>query len=273
VTPAARRSESAARHSAQSATWLAAQHIEVQSFGAGVQSVALAILNATGRVTPRADLAIFADPGSEEAETYRLLPIYAEWMAAHGYELVTVRSRRGPMVDYLAKSTVIPVFRGSDGAPGRRQCTGDWKIAPVNQETRRRFAVKRGGTWITQLGISIDEVIRAKVDPTKRYPLIELGLSRADCRSIIEAEGLPVPPKSACWFCPFQSRNRWQWRAIERPAEFEAACRLEEDVIRKREPNVYLTRWLQPLRTVVSGDQLTLDDAMDGQECEGVCFV
>jgi len=245
----------------------------VQSFGGGVQSVALAILNATGRVTPRADLAIFADPGSEEQGTYDLLPVYRDWLAARGYELVTVAHPKMPLVDYITqRSTVIPVFRGSDGAPGRRQCTSRWKIDLVEREIRRRIN-KRGSKWITQLGISIDEIIRARVDPTKRYPLIELGLTRADCRAIIEAEGLPVPPKSACWFCPFQSRNRWQWRAIERPEEFERACRLEEDVIRKREPNVYLTRYLQPLRTVVSGDQMTLDDAMDGQECEGVCFV
>ena len=250
--------------------------LEVQSFGGGVQSVALAILNATGRVTPRADLAIFADPGSEEAETYRLLPVYREWMAAHEYELVTVKSHCGPLLDYvLERSTVIPIH--SKTMIGHRQCTNKWKLTPI-----KRYARAQGATKLTQqLGISTDEYQRVKPARdqwvTNRWPLIELGLSRRDCISIIEAEGLPVPPKSACWFCPFQQTSRWQWRAIERPEEFEAAAQLE-DVLNQRqrwkgkEP-VYLSSRCQPLRTVVSGDQLTLDDALEGQECQGVCFV
>src|SRR3546814_13602280 len=35
-----------------------------------------------------------------------------------------------------------------------------------------------------------------------RYPLRELGWTRADCMARIERAGLPVPPKSSCFFCP-----------------------------------------------------------------------
>ena len=49
--------------------------IQAQSYGGGVQSVALAILNATGRVDDPARFAIFADPGSEEPGTYQHLEI------------------------------------------------------------------------------------------------------------------------------------------------------------------------------------------------------
>ena len=34
------------------------------------------------------------------------------------------------------------------------------------------------------------------------YPLREYGFTRPRCREIIVAAGLPVPPKSACFFCP-----------------------------------------------------------------------
>ena len=249
---------------------------QVQSFGGGVQSAALAILNATGRVTPRADLAIFADPGSEEQGTYDLLPVYRDWLAARGYELVTVTATEGPLLRYLeTRSTVIPIH--SPTMLGHRQCTNKWKLSPI-----KRYARAQGCTALTQqLGISVDEFYRVKPARdkwiTNRWPLVELHLTRADCRAIIEAEGLPVPPKSACWFCPFQQTSRWQWRAIERPEEFERAAQLEDRLNerqqRKGKPSVYLSRRCQPLRTVVSGDQMTLDDAMDGAECEGVCFV
>jgi hypothetical protein len=34
------------------------------------------------------------------------------------------------------------------------------------------------------------------------YPLLEWHWDRAKCKDVIRAEGLPVPPKSACYFCP-----------------------------------------------------------------------
>lgn len=248
--------------------------IEIQSFGAGVQSVALAILNATGRVTPRADLAVFCDPGSEEVETYRLLPIYAEWLGQYDYPLATVKAREGDLAEYLGtRSIPIPIYRANEhgDAMGHRQCTNKWKIQPLYRAARALGA----DHLVCQLGISLDEYHRMK--PAKvqwvenRWPLIELRLSRRDCLTIISEADLPIPPKSACTFCPYQSTSRWQWRAIERPEEFEQVAQLE-DVIRAREPNVYLSRHLRPLRTVVSGAQMTLDDALDGEECTGVCF-
>ena len=37
---------------------------------------------------------------------------------------------------------------------------------------------------------------------TCRYPLRDWGIDRAECGRIITAAGLPLPPKSACFFCP-----------------------------------------------------------------------
>ena len=250
----------------------------VQSFGAGVQSVALAVLNATGRVQPRADLAVFADPGSEEQETYRLLPVYEAWLAEQRYPLITVRSQRGRLRDYVwHRSTVIPAYAASSGAPGRRQCTVDWKIMPI-----RRYARLLGAKVLTvQLGISFDEWHRMRDSGarwvTNCYPLVDMQLSREDCRRIIREVGLPEPPKSHCVFCPYQSLASWQRRAIECPDEFEQCAQLEDRINeRQRERGrtaLYLSRTLRPLRQVCSGDQLTLDQVLL-DECEGgYCFV
>lgn len=41
-----------------------------------------------------------------------------------------------------------------------------------------------------------------------RYPLRELGWTRADCIARIERAGLPVPPKSSCFFLCLQMVSR-----------------------------------------------------------------
>lgn len=56
---------------------------------------------------------------------------------------------------------------------------------------------------------------------TCRYPLREWGLDRVACGKIIADAGLPVPPKSACFFCPAM-----------RPIEIEALRATDPDMYR-----------------------------------------
>jgi hypothetical protein len=39
------------------------------------------------------------------------------------------------------------------------------------------------------------------------YPLIEWGWYREDCLDAIKRHGLPIPPKSACFFCPGSKKH------------------------------------------------------------------
>ena len=41
----------------------------------------------------------------------------------------------------------------------------------------------------------------------KEYPLIDWGWTREDCVAAIEQEGLPLPGKSSCFFCPSMKRH------------------------------------------------------------------
>lgn len=62
-----------------------------------------------------------------------------------------------------------------------------------------------GGTYADAKGLKICPMpgLPAYADRyTIRYPLREWGLTRQDCGRIISAAGLPIPPKSACFFCP-----------------------------------------------------------------------
>ncbi len=59
------------------------------------------------------------------------------------------------------------------------------------------------------------------------YPLRDWGLSREDCGRIIVAAGLPLPPKSACFFCPSMKQAEIEQLEAEEPELYELACEME----------------------------------------------
>lgn len=239
------------------------------SYGGGVQSTAALVLAAQGRI--EFPLFLFANVGddSEHPKTLAYVENYARPFAAeHGIELVTlerVMVRTGqPRTLYQdltregSKSLKIPV-RMSNGAPGTRSCTATYKIQVVARELKRRGASAKAPATIG-IGISVDEIHRANTrrqEPHERitYPLLDLGLRRADCVRVIQDAGLPVPPKSSCWFCPFHRIETWHEMRRSEPELFEQSCDLEDLLNRRRDAlgkdHVYLTRYNMPLRRAV----------------------
>lgn len=248
--------------------------LEVVSLGAGIQSTALAILNTTGRVTPRADLCIFADPGAEMPHTYEHLVRLTPWLAERGLPVVTV-AYSPSLEDWTrTRSTPLPIL--TDGGLGHRQCTRLWKVAQIQAELRRRG----GKTATVQLGISYDESHRMHDSPaswiTHRWPLVNMKLTRDDCRAIIREAGLPEPGKSACFFCPFQSLGRWRMLAAEHSDLFERAVDLERVInerrIAKGQGRAYLANTRRPLAESFTTAQ-TMMEGLDESACGGFCFV
>lgn len=173
-----------------------------------------------------------------------------------------------------SRSLPIPV-RMSNGAPGSRSCTADFKIRVIGHELVVRGATNAEPATVA-LGISVDEIERARlgIDPLAKYqlrtyPLLDLGLHRSDCKRLIADAGLPVPGKSACFFCPFHDLPTWDAQARQEPELFAKAVELEEALNRRRDvlgkDHVYLTRYGRPLADVVAdrSAQGTLD-GMDG---------
>lgn len=257
--------------------------VDVYSTGNGVQSTAMLALVATGDL-PKAPF-VFANVGadSEHPATLAYLEQHARPFAeANQIELVTVervprRGRFAGEVETLwsrlmhpdSRSLPIPV-RMSNGAPGTRSCTADFKIRPIGQWMRETLGATAEDPAYVALGISVDEIERAVpgVDPRasyqhRVYPLLDLGLRRSDCRGVIEAAGLPVPPKSACFFCPFHDAEAWARLHRETPQLFDRACHLEETLTARRaqlgKDPVYLTRHGRPLAEVVTSNQGVLD--------------
>ncbi len=257
-------------------------HLEIISLGGGVQSSALVILNTLGYVQPRASYAVFADTGGEFESTLEYIELLQGWTAAHGGpQVVTVR-REGPGLyayhwDPNSRPvTPLPVRAEPSGGLWKRDCTIRWKIKVVQRWLRDQGAERA----TVQLGISIDETQRVKRSPdpwiTNRWPLIELRLSRTDCRRIIAEAGLPVPSKSACWFCPLRPIGYWRWLAAYDPERFEAAVKLEDRINEwNREAGkapCYLSSAHRPLRQAFSTEQLPLLPQGEEEECGGFCF-
>ena len=253
------------------------------SYGGGVQSTAMLVLAAQGDID--VDVVLFANVGerSEHPDTLRFVrEVAMPYAAEHGIELLELRrTRRDGTVEDLrdrldAGRTAIPVRRTKEGPPMSRSCTADFKIDVVGKELKRRGATPENPATVN-IGISVDEIQRAKtgVDPRspyqiRAYPLLDLGLHRSDCRKVIDDAGLPVPPKSSCFFCPFHDREAWRRLKRETPHLFDEACQIEAHLTASSKDGrpVFLTRAGVPLADTID-DQLTLDgmDACDTGWC------
>jgi hypothetical protein len=266
--------------------------VRIFSFGGGVQSNAVMVLAAQGRV--QYDAFIFANVGedSENPETLEYIEKYTKpFMADHGLKFVEVRKtlrcgKAETLRQFMERTkTSIPIpMRLETGAPGNRTCTVDYKILVIDRWAKKNGAV---GSFTVGLGISTDEIHRARTDGRvvtkggleriKEYPLIDLRLSRNDCHTIIREAGLPQAPKSSCYFCPFHSDLAWYDIRQRFPALFADACYLESLMQNRRrelgKDAVWMHRKLIPLARAIP-DQPFLFAPDDLENCEsGYCMV
>ena len=259
------------------------------SFGGGVQSTAALILASQGKI--QYDEFVFSNVGedSENPATIEYVETYTKPFAEkHGIKFTEIRKTRFgkpvSLYEYLVgdnKSIAIPVYL-ANGMPANRICTTDWKVIAIAKYIRE--SGHREAT--IGLGISVDEIHRAHTLPPEgrkvsgmiqhvEYPLIDLGLSRADCHRIIQDAGLPDAPKSSCWFCPYHRTSAWTEMRMEQPELFDRAVELEKRLNEKRDnigkDKVTLHRSGLPLDQAI-GLQDNFFDEFDNCE-SGYCMV
>lgn len=275
--------------------------LRVLNLGAGVQSSAILLMACRGEL-PKPDVAIFADTGEEPASVYRWLDEVLRPAAnAAGIRIDAVRDTS--RADRRHRVDQIPAFvRGAEGigAPLARQCTRDWKIAPLDRQVKSLLGLGKSDRWPkglaveSWLGISGDEIQRMKtaVEPWRRYwhPLIEEPwegersprwrdppLRRSDCQAWLVANGFGEAPRSACTFCPMHSDREWRRLQEYEPDAFAEAVKV--DALLRSEPRghvaMFVHRSLRPLGEIDFTRQQTLDlDGTDfSDECGGVCGV
>lgn len=267
------------------------------SYGGGVQSTAMLVLAAQGKLGYDVDAALFANVGddSEHPATISYVAEIAKPFAeAAGIPIVTVQYTRRDgskwtLRERLSTPTkngrtadIIPVYT-PQGMPFSRGCTADFKIRPIGKWLKANGASEENPA-IVCIGISTDEITRVgnkKAMPYEQpvYPLIELGLDRAACQRVIAEAGLAVPPKSSCYFCPFHRPQTWAEMRRDEPELFWAAAELEAEINDRRKAigrdEAYLTRFGKPLPEAIPEAQqmLPLLEMAGGDGCDsGYCW-
>ena len=258
------------------------------SLGAGVQSSTLALMYATGELSPMPTGAIFADTQAEPASVYSWLdwleeqlpfPVHRVSKGSLTEAALTMRTTKDGR---KFSKTDIPLFtKNADGTLGKvtnRSCTADYKIRPINKFIRQAAKIKRGEKTpqvVSVIGISLDEMRRMKPSREKwlvhRWPLIELRKRRQWCYEWMREKGFRQPPRSACVYCPFHNSKEWRRLQLEEPQEFEKAVDFERKLqaAKGRESSYdalpYLHRSCKPLdqidfRSDVERGQLSMWD-------------
>lgn len=189
------------------------------SNGLGVNSVAMMLLLKDQGIRFES---VFADTGCEWPETYAYLRLFSKIhpitvITAGEYGFPAQRKFKGDMYDWYLHRATIPGRRGRD-------CSMKFKIKPKD-------AYFKKPCW-NYIAIDAGESSRiARFRSTNgvedRFPLIENDIGREGCKQIIKAHGLPLPPKSACYFCFNTKPSEWRKLRTEHPDLWCKALTLE----------------------------------------------
>jgi len=192
--------------------------LRVLNLGAGIQSTTLYLWAVDGQI--QFDVAIFADTGDEPQAVYR----HVEFLKTlGGTPIIEVRACENSLGDNLKigmkatgqmsdRHVSIPTFLDDgSGSPalGRRQCTSEYKIRPIERKIRELIGLNPGEQCREQraeqiMGLSFDEPKRVAgvkgrfegirwSKPT--FPLFDEFMTRADCVAYLEKRlpGYVVP--------------------------------------------------------------------------------
>lgn len=271
----------------------------------GVQSTALYYMSSMGQL-PRADAAIFIDTGREKRGTMRYLDHLQQWQLQNDGVPLIIVNRKNLFEDLLngrnsrgKRFSSIPAYTRTEGSNKEgmllRQCTGEYKIQQVDWAIREFLQAQslRGYEIEVWKGITIDEwdrmanpeeLWKVHVYPFTGYLVTRDGngllndgrrrlMTRQDVVAWYGVHNLPVPPKSSCVFCPYQSDAAWAAMKENEPEDFADAVRVDyaiRDSTKKGiKQRVFLHDSLQPL------DQVNFDRGGDlwKGECSGNCHI
>jgi len=258
--------------------------MKIISLGLGVQSTAMYLMSSLGYID-RADYAIFADPGAELPDTYRLWDYLNDW-AKYNNGIPLIKKKKSLYDDILKQQNStgqrfasIPAFTESQGMV-RRQCTREYKIDVVVQEVRKLHGLKKGQRMKPTemyLGISLDEIQRMKMSQLYnieyKYPLIEKRITRSECIKFLEDRSFNNIKKSSCVFCPYHSNKNWKEIKQNYPGEWEKVKKVDNAIRDSSKRGVKDKLFLH--RTLVPIDEAYLQE--DQEELfmceEGYCGI
>jgi hypothetical protein len=275
--------------------------MRILSLGAGVQSTTLALIACDGAL-PGLNAAIFADTGWEPPAVYEQVDRIDAELNRVGIPLYRVSSGnlRRDSISPSHRFASVPYFvRNPDGSEGmgRRQCTAEYKLAPIMRKCRELLGAKppdhrtvpRGRVAEQWIGFATDEIHRANdrrdnLYTVRRFPLLEIGMSRKDCQRWLKHRGWGHTAKSACIACPFHGNAQWRDLRDNHPEQWADAVEFDRAIrkggARSLPPNseAFLRRSRVPLdqapinrvtRREWADRQLDIYDALEDGDPDG----
>lgn len=209
----------------------------IASYGGGTNSTAYIVKKVM--LGEPIDLIIFADTGGEKPHTYSYIPMFSEWLVSKGYPPITVVKRVNDKGEIeTLEEECLRLGNLPSIVFGKKTCSQKHKIAPqnkyINSLPEAKAIWKAGRKIVKYIGYDADEEYRVKPDEDKldkkydrQYPLIEWDMDRAACIEVIKSAGLPLPGKSACYFCPSSKRTEIRWLHHNYPDLAERALAIE----------------------------------------------
>jgi len=202
----------------------------IVSYGGGTNSTAMLIGMKELGIIP--DVITFADTHAEKPKTYNQVETVSEWCLSNGFPEITIVSEPVQLEADCLRRGALPSI-----AYGFKSCSQRFKLRPqeryFNQLDQVKSVWANGGKIKRCIGFDADEPQRAKQydDPKYEnwYPLIEWDWGRDECIDAIKRESLPLPGKSACFFCPSSKQSEVRSLAVTNPELMERAIAMERN--------------------------------------------
>lgn len=214
--------------------------MNIVGYGGGTNSTAM-LIGSYQRHIP-VDLILFSNTGGEQPYTYDYLPVMDRWLEDHGMpkitqvEYFTKEGERLTLEQECLRSGSLPSI-----AYGYRKCSLKHKIAPQDRfcdHYQPCLDAWASGERITKfIGYDVGEPQRrehakpfdeADTKYKKEYPLMDWGWTREDCIAAIRQEGLPLPGKSSCFFCPSMKKREIRTLYHQHPDLYQRAIAIED---------------------------------------------
>ena len=199
------------------------------------------------------------------------------------YEMLEAPLHRDLMQNFGRRRTVsIPWWTlGDDGHKSRmpRNCTLDYKVDRISKFVRWDVLGYKKGQRLRDedkkahemhMGFSFEEKQRCKDSPNpmfvNRFPLVDMGLTRADNYAyILDVWGLDTKA-SACCFCPFHRNHFFEHLKEHQPQTYASLLEVDE-LLRDRNPKPPMDSDL-----FISRSRKRLADLTHEDCCDAECF-
>ena len=255
--------------------------MNIVSFGGGVQSTAIAILAAQGKI--KVDAFVFCDTGYEQTIVFDFLEKFTKPMLEKA-RIPFFTAKTSEFCGNLngkptAANMILPPFFNltvSNGV-GRTPayCSSKWKADVFKRFLANQFKSK---SYDVFMGFSTDEIHRAgRMKSTKKYsykfPLLDLRMNRGDCVKLVMDTFNAPPPRSSCYFCPNHTQH--EWREVMSGVDRDKTIAIDRQIRDAKQFGLdavahYLTAECKPIEQCEFDDK---NEVIFSRLCSGGCFL